>query len=381
MRERTEGSGVWELRVYTGRDPATKRPRQVSRAFRGTKRQAETALANLITEASDGRHGGSNATVEQLLDEWLRTSKGHVTGSTYATYERIADLLKTTQLALVRISRLDAHDIQSAYSELEGAKTTDHTMVQVHRYLGTAIRAANDWGWMKSNPQAVKSLRPHKPDTKPKTMTPADVLALEAEAQKTDPALAAAIMLAARTGLRRGELAALRFGDIDGNVLTVRRSHSIVKGKVVDGPPKMRRESDEPESILLSPICIDAIKAVRAAQFDTAEGLGVELPPNGFVISADGMGNTPRRPDRLGREIREAGERIDIEASPHRLRHFMASDLVRSNADIATVASRMRHKDKALTLRTYVHDDRSSAGAAADLLDVSLTPKALKAPK
>lgn len=371
IREKPPGSGSWELRVYVGRDPVTRRPKQISRMFSGGKRAANTELARLVTEAQEGRHGGSSATVGQLLDSWLATAKGAVTGSTYATYESTADRLKGTSLAQVKLSRLDPHDIDVAYVELQKSGVTDHVMVQVDRYLGTAIRQAMKWGWIRSNPQALAK-KPHKPKVEPKSMKPGDVLALVVEAQKTDPDLAAIILLAAKTGLRRGELAALKWSDIDGNVLTVRRSHSIVKGEVIIGPPKMRRESDEPDTITLSQISMDALTDVYAGQVGKAQSLDTDLPEDGYVLSADGLGHSPRRPDRLGREIREAGERIKVEASPHRLRHFMASDLIRSKADIATVSTRMRHRDQALTLRTYVHDDGSQASDAADLLDVSL---------
>lgn len=376
MRERKPR--VWELRVYTGRDPLTKRPRQVSRTFRGGKREASRALAELTAETTEGKHGGSNATVSQLLDAWLKAAKGSVSGSTYATYESTANRIKKTDLALVRLSRLEPQDIDNAYSQLQQDGVTAHVMVQIHRYLGTALRQARRWGWIRSNPQE-DAKAPRKPDMEPRVISATDIRALVVEAKKTDPDLAGAILLAATTGLRRGELAALKWTDIQGPVLTVGRSHAIVKGAVVEGAAKMRRQG-ETETIVLDPVCMDALEDIRASQEAKAEGLGAELPSDGFVLSADGMGNTPRRPDRLGREIREAGERIGVKASPHRLRHWMASNLVASGMDISAVATRMRHRDQALTLRTYVHDDGKRAIEAAAILGRALVPTEKEAP-
>lgn len=56
----------WELRVYAGRDPVTDKRRYVSRAFRGGKRDANNALAQLVAEI-DREGVSTEATVNRLL--------------------------------------------------------------------------------------------------------------------------------------------------------------------------------------------------------------------------------------------------------------------------------------------------------------------------
>lgn len=70
---RQRGEGRWELRVFAGRDPATGKLRYVSRSVRGTKKQAVAALAALVTEvgAGAGGHKGTDATVGELVEQWL----------------------------------------------------------------------------------------------------------------------------------------------------------------------------------------------------------------------------------------------------------------------------------------------------------------------
>jgi hypothetical protein len=66
--KRSRSDGVWELRVYVGRDRVTGKPRQKSRTFQGTERQAETVLAKLeVTTAS--------LTVRQSQDSSAATSE------------------------------------------------------------------------------------------------------------------------------------------------------------------------------------------------------------------------------------------------------------------------------------------------------------------
>ena len=77
--------GVWRLRVYTGADPITGNPRQVTRTFRGTKRQADTALSNFVTEVVRGKVPLTGSTrLGEYLDNWL----GHITPTRSTTTVR-----------------------------------------------------------------------------------------------------------------------------------------------------------------------------------------------------------------------------------------------------------------------------------------------------
>ena len=67
---RKRGS-TWELRVHVGRDSVTGRKRYVSRTYRGTKREAQRALAEMVVEADELGRSRSRSTVGDLLDEWF----------------------------------------------------------------------------------------------------------------------------------------------------------------------------------------------------------------------------------------------------------------------------------------------------------------------
>ena len=69
--KRKRSEGVWELRAYVGRDPVTGNPKQVSKTFRGSAREADEALRDLIEQQVPGRSDGAGATLGQLLDAWL----------------------------------------------------------------------------------------------------------------------------------------------------------------------------------------------------------------------------------------------------------------------------------------------------------------------
>src|SRR5438128_358724 len=68
---REQRPGYWQLRVADGRDPVTGKPRYRARGFKGTKREAQRALAALVTGVDNGRSAPSSATVRELLDAWI----------------------------------------------------------------------------------------------------------------------------------------------------------------------------------------------------------------------------------------------------------------------------------------------------------------------
>ena len=69
--KRKRREGVWELRVYVGRDPGTGTPRQISKTFYGGSRGADDALRNMIQDQAPSRTDGIGVTVGQLFDKWL----------------------------------------------------------------------------------------------------------------------------------------------------------------------------------------------------------------------------------------------------------------------------------------------------------------------
>jgi hypothetical protein len=109
--------GVWRLRVYTGVDPRTGNPRQVSRTFRGTKRQADTALSTFLTEVVNGQVPLVAATT---LSEYLGTWLDHITpthSTTTIRGYRFKIKRIRAKLGSIRLDKLTAQHLDRAYRE------------------------------------------------------------------------------------------------------------------------------------------------------------------------------------------------------------------------------------------------------------------------
>ncbi|HET9691846.1 MAG TPA: tyrosine-type recombinase/integrase, partial [Acidimicrobiales bacterium] len=120
---------------------------------------------------------------------------------------------------------------------------------------------------------------------------------LFATAELTNPVLGAAIMLAAVTGCRRGELCGLRWGDVDAErlVLHVRRAvkQAATGNGVVVGPTKTHRE----RRVSVDDVTLAVLATHRARVEGWAADAGVVLDPDGYLLTLDPTGATPMSPN------------------------------------------------------------------------------------
>ncbi len=81
------GKGVWLIRIELSRDPQTGGRRQRAETIHGTKREAETRLAQMLIDVGQGCHvDAERMTVAQYLDQWLVTVEGEIRANTHHTY-------------------------------------------------------------------------------------------------------------------------------------------------------------------------------------------------------------------------------------------------------------------------------------------------------
>jgi integrase len=182
------------------------------------------------------------------------------------------------------------------------------------------------------------------------------------------PVLAVIVAVAATTGLRRGELAGLRWTDIDldSGRLYVRQSvKNDIDGGWVVGPTK----THQVRRIALDEFTLSVLRAHRANVERWSCDAGADVADDGYAFTLDPSGREPIKPDGLSHSFaalcRAAGVRG---VSLHTLRHFSASMLIASGRDVRTIAGRLGHSDATTTLRVYAHMVEGRDQDAADYL-------------
>ena len=355
---RQKRPGVWEVRVFTGRD-AKGRPTQVSKTVRGTKRDAERIAAEL-TVRRPARAAGR--TVAELLDLWLEHNDDRWAVTTRQDQESRVKLIKADPISKRTVAGLEVEHVDQWLARLRRAKVGAGSIRNQYLVLRAALTQAMRWRWVPANVAALASPTAERRAPR-EAMTAEEVLAVIDAAKEIDPVMWLAIRLAAVGGLRRGEIAALRWEDVDGRLLTVDSAAVVDRNGdttvVIDAPTKTANR----RRLMLD--------ADTAALIDELRGERAEACPWMF-----GLDSEPPHPDRIGwwwqRARKAAG--IDERWRLHDLRHWSATTAIGGGHDVRTVANRLGHANAAMTLGVYAHALPAADEALADAIGAALSP-------
>lgn len=288
---------------------------------------------------------------EQTLSEYLTTwladyAKPNVTGKTYERYERIVDHNIRPHLGDVRLCDLKPLQIQSFYTLLlregrkKGGGLSPLTVQHVHRLLRKALHQAVRWEILDRNPaDGADSPRVPRKEMHALDRDGLSRLLTLLHGHK----LRLPVLIAATTGMRRGEICALRWSDCDleAGTLRVARSLQQTRAGLEFKEPKSLRGR---RNIALAQATVDALKAQRATRDTGDDGLVVCRP--------DG---TPYPPDQLSAEFHTFARRHGFAIRFHDLRHTHASNLLRDGVPVNVVSQRLGHAEPAITLNVYSH--------------------------
>jgi len=312
----------------------------------------------------------NDLTVGEYLHHWLAHAKGRVRATTYDGYESLVRLHALPVLGEVALCDLHPLHVQGLYADLlttpreSGRILSAATVRNLHRVLVLAFSVAVSWGLIDHNPAiAAQGPRPRRPELA--VVDQAMAARILAASRGTALELPAAIALA--TGMRRGEILALRWSDLDLSYTTaqVRRSLQVSGGRLsFEAPktPRSRRQVALPE--FLGPY----LDAQRADQAERRAGHPEAWTDLDLIV--DGGGGRPWNPDSLSsawvRCLRAAGlPRIRF----HDLRHAHATLMLLKGIHPKVVSERLGHASIGITLDIYSHVLPTMQAEAARAID------------
>lgn len=191
-------------------------------------------------------------------------------------------------------------------------------------------------------------------------------------AREEDPEFATYLWVLAATGCRRGEARALRWSDVDLDKaeLRIRRSIAHVDGDVYEKSTKTHQS----RRLALDAATVDELRTHRLRMRERALALGVALAPDAQLFSD--LEGRPWRPDVCTNRFGRLRQAVGLEGVRlHDLRHFVATVLGDGGVPIATISSRLGHRDTATTLNIYTHALPATDQLAAAYLGSLLAPE------
>ena len=366
MRKRGESS--WQLIVHVGAD-AEGRKRYTSKTVHGTKRQAQRALAEFVTEVTKG---GVVATeplsVEQVARGWLKAKAPRLSPSTVNRYE-VAIKHIVPAIGKIPVARLRTRDVENFYGDLLAQGQSGSSIRKVHWAMRQSLAWAKRQGYVATLATDGVELPPLG-ERKLEPPPSLDVRAVIERALADDADFGTLVAFMAWTGCRRGEACALRWQDLDldAGEVVFRRAIVAIPGGTKEKDPK----TGEARRIALGSAAVQLLGNHRDRCQARAEACRATLAPKAFVFSPDPAGRRPWHPytisHRFVAECKAAGvPPIRL----HDLRHHSATTLLKHGASVGEVMDRHGWKTMAMVSR-YRHLLQAEDRGAAEALEQAL---------
>ena len=382
MSIQSRGKQVYLIEITKGYKfiNGKRKPDRHTETFHGTKKQAEAREAELKAQLlTGGLINKTNMTLADLLQEYLNSDsyRYNKQRSAYDRDEAIArchiipDIghLKIQDLRYAHISQHHSK-IRESGNQVTGGPLADASIKKHEGFLARAFKYAINMNLLESNPAEARTggtstkapgANKRKRDIKALTRDEFARL-LENAPEQWYPIF----YLAGVTGLRRGELMALTWADIDFENQTI----SVVKATkenslgIIEGDPKTDGSIRDVHN---GTSAIEVLQDLKKDQKEKFKITGRSQKP-GTKIFERADGSVPRL-DSVTHAFKRVCKKLEIDCNLHGARHTTASMMLARGVDIATISKRLGHSSVAFTASTYLHTSPEAQQRAAQVLD------------
>jgi integrase len=365
------GRGSWRLKFDAGVDASGKRQTRYV-TVKGKRQDAQRELTRLLAALDEGTlPEPSKTTVAEHLREWLEGPTHSLAPKTLERYRQLAAQQIVPHLGGIILQKLRPATVEKWHVTLltsggkDGKPLSARTVGHAHRVLHKALERAVNNETLARN--VASAIRPPKVEEAEVEILDAEQVALVLRKLEDHP-LHPISALALASGMRRGELLALRIRDVnfDGASVRVERSLEETAAGLRFKPPKSKHGR---RTISLPGTAVAVLRAHWRQQLEFRMALGLGKPEAEALLFSNPDGS-PLSPDNLSRDWRRACRSLGLPMVMfHALRHTHASALIASGQDVVQVSRRLGHGSPVITLRTYGHLFKTVDSAAAAAID------------
>lgn len=318
-----------------------------------TRKEVQEKLRIALNEQKQGILAtGPQQTVKQFLEQWLEeVHKPAIRIGTYKGYRMYLDNHIIPALGHVQLQKLTPQRVQAFYSHMQQEGLSAKSVNNIHGMFHKALDKAVQWGLVPRNVcDAVSLPKQARHEIQPLNEEQARQLLVSARGN----GLEGLITLAVTTGMRSGELLALKWRDInlDNRSLHIQRSMSYIPGKgYLEFEPKTSKSR---RKIVLPPFVCEALKLHWARQLEVRLKAGERWQDRDLVFCNiyGGYLDPAHLRQRFDKLLKEAGL-PDVRF--HDLRHSAATILLSIGVPAKVVQEILGHSQIGMTMDTYSH--------------------------
>lgn len=364
--------GKYRVVIECGRDPATGKRKRIVRRVEGRKADAEAVLEQLKAELRQGTYvEPSKMTVAEWLHTWLHEYKKlELRPSTWESYEVIIRNHLVPAIGALPLQDLRTEHLQKLYNDKIKAGLSAQTVHHIHKVIHSALDKAVKTHKIAHNVSDAVTL----PQIKRR-----EIQTLTHEEQERflsvlgEHRLGPAFLTLLGTGMRRGELLALQWQDVDlkKGLIHIRRGMVYTKNGPVFQEPKTEKSK---RVIPLPEVVLEALLNHQYKMI--AEG---NFGPNKPVFcTSNGNYIIPRN---FNRTFYSLCKKAGIDKNLHALRHTFATRLLEQGENLKVVQEILGHAKISTTADIYSHVTQEIKKRAVMKIDEILRNGTKMAPK
>ena len=327
--------GRWEARYV--KEIALDGTKKYGYAYAKTYREVKAKQQTKINQPP-GNYGNSVETVGKLMDEWLTISKNQIKILSFRKYQTIVQSHISGQLGKLPLKCVSAQTIAKFSDKLLAENLSAETVNQVLIVLGMGFKFARE-RYQIALPE-INFLKTSK--SQMRVFSPMEQQILVKKLLDHDDIYSFGILLTLYTGLRIGEVCALRWEDISLNTIHIQKTMQ-----------RLKSDSGKTEIVILPPKTSSSDRVIPIPKAISSI-IEKHRKSNGNILLQDN--NSIVEPRLLQRKFTRLVAACGLEkANFHTLRHTFATRCIEAGVDEKTLSELLGHADVKTTLNKYVH--------------------------
>lgn len=374
VKKTKDGEVRYQVTVEGDRDPVTGKRNRVFKNVSGSKKEANAVMHELINEMDKGKaiKKSTSISVGEWMDQWLEMYLPNIEETTRVGYRTKIHCYIRPALGNIKLASLKTVHIQKMVNDMIEQGLSPKNIRDTYVNVNSAMKQAVKLRMIAYNPCEGVTL-PKRKKYKSNVYDTEMISKLLDLARGTD--IYIPILLCVSAGLRRGEMLALGWDNVDFEKGIISIQRNLVRGEdgyIIKAPKSESGIRD----IHLGREVMEELRKAKVQHFSQMMESGIAFNQKyNFVVRQDD--GSPFTPDAMTRKWKRFITRHKLpNIRLHDLRHSHATALIKAGVNPRVVQERLGHADVSITLNTYTHVLPEMDIEAAEKIDNMILKKA-----